>query len=254
MNTSIYYDGECPFCSDYVGFTRLRAAAGPVDLVDLRTDPAARARFLAQGADSDKGMIVETGGQIYHGADAMHVLSVLSSGRGWRNAAAAAVFGNKILARALYPMLRMGRNAAVMVLGADPLTARDLAREAQYLIFARFLGLFAVLHVLYYLFRGAPGVVQPTAPPLFALGLALVFAPRLRAEFVALIAVLAVDGWLHAPTYSNHTMLLNAFVVTMIAAGLWHALRGNPWDRFFADIQPVGRCLLLIMYAFGIFH
>lgn len=254
MNTSIYYDGDCPFCSDYVGFTRLRDAAGQVDLVDLRTDAAARDRFLAQGADPDQGMIVETGGQVYHGADAMHVLSLMSSGQGLRNAAAAALFRHKTLARAFYPMLRMGRNAVVTAMGATPLTARDAAREAQYLIFARFLGLFATLHVFYYLFRGAPGDVQPTAPVLFALGLGLIVVPGARALFIGLIAALALDGWLHAPTHSNHTMLLNFFVVTVIAAGGWHAWRGSPWDRFFADIRPVGRCLLLIMYTFGIFH
>ncbi|MFT5932039.1 MAG: putative DCC family thiol-disulfide oxidoreductase YuxK, partial [Hyphomonas sp.] len=36
--TFIVYDGDCPFCSEYVKLLRLRDAIGPVSLVNARED------------------------------------------------------------------------------------------------------------------------------------------------------------------------------------------------------------------------
>jgi hypothetical protein len=53
---------------------------------------------------------------------------------------------------------------------------------------------------------------------------------------------------------SNHTILKNFFLLGVLAGGLYRWLRGSSWNRFFADIVPVGQLLLLLMYVFGIFH
>ena len=86
MATRIYYDGDCPFCSNYVQFLRLREASGPVEIIDLRKDLAALKRFQQEGLNPDKGMIVETPSGTFHGADAMNILSMMSTGIGWLNA------------------------------------------------------------------------------------------------------------------------------------------------------------------------
>lgn len=254
MSTMIYYDGDCPFCSKYVQLTRLRASVGPVELVDLRQDDAARERFSEQGLNPDQGMIVQTPGGVFHGADAMHAISAMSSASGLMNRLAALIFGNKFLAQSLYPVLRAGRNATLFAMGRAPMGQSNAAESALYTLFARFFGLFVVLHVLYYFFRATPVGFEPTSIPLLILGFGLVVTPDSRRFFVATLLMLAVDGWLHAPVHSNHTILLNFLIFTFLAGGLWHLLRGASWDQYFASVRPAGRVLLLIMYTFGIFH
>ena len=254
MSTMIYYDGDCPFCSKYVQLTRLRASAGPVSLVDLRQDHSARKRFTDQGIDPDQGMVVQTEGGLFHGADAMHVISAMSSKSGIVNRAAAMMFKNKLLANTVYPFLRAGRNATLFLMGRAAMRADDAAESALFNLFARFFGLFLLLHVLYNFFRAAPDRFEPTSIPLLILGMALVVVPASRPVFVAALLTVAADSWLHAPVYSNHTMLLNVLVFTFLVGGAWHMLRGSSFVQYFAAVRPVGCALLLTMYTFGIFH
>ena len=229
-----------------------REGAGPVTLHDLREAPKARARFAA--LDPDNGMVVETGDQLYHGDEAMHMLSMLSTRSGVLNRISAAILRHRLLARGLYPILRAGRNATLLLMGREAMRTPDAGEAALFALFSRFLGLLAVLHVFIYFFRFAPLTHQITTLPLLLLGLGLIFSPHSRRLFVATVIAFAVDGWLQAPIYSNHTILKNFLVLTVVAAGAWHWLRGSAWERFFSDIRPVGRVLLMVMYVFGIFH
>lgn len=250
----IHYDGECPFCARYVALVRLREAVGPVRLADLREDPEARARFEAMGLDPDDGMIVETGGKVYHGAEAINVISMMSSRSGGLNRLAATVLGVPLLARLLYPLLRAGRNAALFFLGRRGFGVADADETAFLDLFARFLGLFTVLDVFIYFFSYFPLRTLPTMPLLLGLGLALFLRPRWRPGLVLVMLVGAVDAWLQAPLFSNHAIIRNMFGLAFVAAGLWHWLRGSRFEAFFADVRPIGRGLLLLMYVFGIFH
>ncbi len=63
-----------------------------------------------------------------------------------------------------------------------------------------------------------------------------------------------VDGVLQMPAFSNHTILKNFFLVGVSLAGFYHALRASQWRDFWADVLPVGRMLLVVMYFFGVFH
>ena len=254
MTVRVYYDGDCPFCAGYVRMTRLREAAGTVELVDLRADADARARWTAAGLDPDRGMIVETPGTTLHGADAMAALAAMGTPIGALNRATAAVLSRPRLAALLYPLLRAGRNLTLTLLDRPALRATDTGEAALFAIFARFLGLMSVLHVFIYYFRYTPLQPQPTSLPLLLLGLWMIFSPGSKRVFVGLIALLSLDGWLHAPIYSNHTILKNFLMLTVIGAGLWHWLRGSRWEVFFRDVRPVARCMLLVMYTFGIFH
>jgi predicted DCC family thiol-disulfide oxidoreductase YuxK len=250
----VFYDGDCPFCAGYLRLARLRDAAGAVDLVDLRRDPDARQRFAGLGLDPDRGMIVETEGGRFHGPAAMAALSAMSGRNRALARLAATLMATPVLAPALYALLRAGRNLTLLALGRPPLGEGDRGEAALFAIFARFLGLFSVMHVFIYVFRYTSLETQPTTLPLLLLGLALTVAPGDRRLFVGTLLALALDGWLHAPVHSSHTILKNFLVAAMIGGGLWHWLRGSAWEAFFRDVRPVGRSLLLIMYAFGIFH
>jgi predicted DCC family thiol-disulfide oxidoreductase YuxK len=126
----IAYDGECPFCSVYVRLTRLRASAGPLELIDARSGHPALDEIRQAGLDINQGMVVRHQGRLYHGADAMHVMSLLSTRSSFFNGIMALMFTNERVARVLYPVLRAGRNLTLRLMGRkliDWQTGADLS-------------------------------------------------------------------------------------------------------------------------------
>ena len=114
---TIVYDGECPFCSRYIGMLRLRDAVGPVQLIDARSRDPAVARLQRMGYDLNDGMVVEYAGRTHHGADGLNLLALLSTGSGTFNRINAAVFRSTTASKLLYPALRLGRNLTLRALG-----------------------------------------------------------------------------------------------------------------------------------------
>lgn len=119
----VVYDGECIFCNSYVKLLRLREAAGRVLLVDAREGKTAALVRKMLGLDLDNGMLALYGGRAYYGADAMHVLSGLTSTSDTWNATLAAIFSRRWLARLLYPALKLGRRTALFMRGRSPINA-----------------------------------------------------------------------------------------------------------------------------------
>ena len=113
---TVVYDGECPFCSRYVAMLRLRDAFGAVSLVDARSEAAA-AREARALFDLDEGMAARIGGRWYHGAECMNVLALASGPSTLLNRLSARVFSSPRRAALLYPLLRTGRNAVLLLLG-----------------------------------------------------------------------------------------------------------------------------------------
>lgn len=113
----VVYDGQCVFCNSYIKLMRLRASAGNVVLRDAREDDAAQRVKDSLGLDLDEGMLVLYGGRAYYGADAMHILSSLTSRSNAWNGLTASIFSRHWLARVLYPFLKLGRSLALLVLG-----------------------------------------------------------------------------------------------------------------------------------------
>jgi predicted DCC family thiol-disulfide oxidoreductase YuxK len=113
----IVYDGQCPFCSTYVRYTRLRDAVGPVKLVDARSGGPVVEEAIRAGLDLDEGMVLKYGGRLYHGADCLNMLSLLSSRSGLFNKLMAFAFSRPGVAHMAYPALRAGRNTTLKLLG-----------------------------------------------------------------------------------------------------------------------------------------
>ena len=122
----IVYDGECPFCKQYMQLLRLRASCGNVRLVDARSDDPHVDEVVRRNYDLDQGMIVTVGDQYYHGSEALQVLAMLSTRMGWFNRFNFFVFRSKRVAAALYPTLRGGRNLALRLLGRKPINSEPL--------------------------------------------------------------------------------------------------------------------------------
>jgi predicted DCC family thiol-disulfide oxidoreductase YuxK len=118
---TIVYDGECPFCSAYVRYYRLQQAVGDLTLIDARSNPDLISAFRASGLNLNDGMAFILGGQLHHGAEAVHVMALMSSPSGLFNRVNAQIFRSSWIARGVYPTLRFGRNAILGLLRRRPL-------------------------------------------------------------------------------------------------------------------------------------
>lgn len=116
-NAVIVYDGDCIFCQNYVKLVRLRDTVGKVDLVDARSDDPRVPAYKARGFDLNEGMIFDYKGQVYHGSDAVHVLGTLSTSSGFFNKLNNRIFSSKVASKVLYPWLKLGRRATLLLRG-----------------------------------------------------------------------------------------------------------------------------------------
>lgn len=251
---TVYYDGDCPFCSEYVRLLRLRESVGAPELMNLREAPDARRALEAEGFDLDKGMVADISGVRYGGADALNALALLTTPSGYFNRITAAVFASPALSRVIYPVMRAGRNATLTVLGRAPLRADDAGWEALFQIFTLVFGLFAVMHFFINALNYTAFEVYASSWVVLFCGAGLLLQPGSKRIFIVLVGAMLVDAWLRAPLQSNHTIIKNFLLVAFLGSAAWHTFKGSRWSDFFRDAVPVGRVLLLTMYFYGVFH
>lgn len=113
----LVYDGECPFCRAYVSYLRVRDSIGILHLINARDGGAIVEEIHQANIDPDEGMVLKFNNRFYHGADCIHVLAYLSSPSTWFNRINAAIFQSHSLSFFLYPILRLGRNLVLRILG-----------------------------------------------------------------------------------------------------------------------------------------
>ena len=113
----LLYDGDCPFCLNYVRMMQLRKAAGPIALLNMRDHPELAARHRAQGYDLNQGMLLHLDGREDQRADCIHRLALLSTGNDLFNRVNATIFSSSCLSKALYPFMRTGRSLTLTLLG-----------------------------------------------------------------------------------------------------------------------------------------
>ncbi|WP_111637903.1 DCC1-like thiol-disulfide oxidoreductase family protein [Marinomonas shanghaiensis] len=113
----LIYDKECPACHFYCQIVRIRQSVGELVLIDAREHPEVLQDITAQGLDIDQGMVLKMDGQLYYGADAIHLLALLSGRSGVFNRLNYWLFSSKKVAAILYPILRACRNLLLKILG-----------------------------------------------------------------------------------------------------------------------------------------
>jgi len=113
----IIYDGECPFCSRYVKLMRLEETIGDIRLIDARKNPPELNLLKEKNLDINSGMAIFFNGQLYFGADCINRLALLSSPIGLVNKLNYYIFKTPLISRILYPVLRIGRNIVIHLLG-----------------------------------------------------------------------------------------------------------------------------------------
>src|SRR6185312_9714082 len=94
---TLIYDGQCPVCSSYVRYVRLKNSAGPLTLINARDGGELVDSVRRAGLDLDEGMVLIYGGRLYHGADCIHMMALLSSRSGVFNSINAALFRSHAL-------------------------------------------------------------------------------------------------------------------------------------------------------------
>ena len=122
----IVYDGDCPFCSHYVRWLRLRRSLGNVRLVNAREGGPVVDELRAAGIDLDEGMVLKFEGRLYHGEECIHRLALLSTGSDLFNHLNRAIFRSSSASRVLYPVLRAGRNAVLRLRGRPKIAGDTL--------------------------------------------------------------------------------------------------------------------------------
>ncbi len=114
---TVVYDGECPFCSNYVHLMALRRSVGTVALVDARSGGPLVDEITRRGYDLNEGMVVRHGADLYYGPDALVLLSRLSDDRGVASRLLARLLRSPGRARLLYPAMKLGRRVTLLMLG-----------------------------------------------------------------------------------------------------------------------------------------
>lgn len=112
----LIYDGECPFCSSYVRYVRLQESIGTLTLIDARQGGDLVNSILETGLDLNEGMVLKYQDRLYHGADCINMLALMSTRSGLFNKLNALIFRSRLVSRLLYPVLRAGRNLTLKIL------------------------------------------------------------------------------------------------------------------------------------------
>lgn len=113
----LVYDGECPVCSNYCQAVRIRESVGELELIDSRDDSPIVKEITEKGLNLDQGMVLKVDDCLYFGADTIHALALLGSRSGVFNKMNYWIFKSKSRSRYLYPVLRLGRNMLLKILG-----------------------------------------------------------------------------------------------------------------------------------------
>ena len=119
---SIIYDGECPFCANFVKLYAIRKKVTDVELIDARGQRGLVQELRSQGMDVNEGMVVIWQGHYYFGAAGMHMLSVLGTETGIFGVFNQLLFQNRRVAGLIYPALAAGRRITLSLLRRKPIT------------------------------------------------------------------------------------------------------------------------------------
>ncbi|MGH1457078.1 MAG: DCC1-like thiol-disulfide oxidoreductase family protein [Alphaproteobacteria bacterium] len=112
----IIYDRECPFCRNYINLIRVQKNY-TVTLIDARTPSAITDDIKNKHhLNFDEGMVVKINENVYFGADAMHMISLLSTKSGFLNRIISFIFKSKHASCIIYPILKWFRKLTLWLL------------------------------------------------------------------------------------------------------------------------------------------
>ena len=95
---------------------QIRETVGNLVLIDAREGGPIMEEITERGLDIDQGIVVKVGSELYYGSEAIHVLALMGTNRGFFNQLAYWSFRSKAVSRVFYPVLRACRNLLLKIL------------------------------------------------------------------------------------------------------------------------------------------
>lgn len=119
----LVYDGDCPFCSAGAQTVRIKQAVGHLQILNAREAEGhpLMAEIKARALDLNEGIVVKLADRLYHGADALHLLAMIGSDKGWLNRLNVTLFRHRAVVRFTYPALKALRGASLKLFGKTPI-------------------------------------------------------------------------------------------------------------------------------------
>jgi len=115
---TIIYDGECPVCKSYTQKIRLDTTFSTVKLLNARNiNRSTRNELADKGFNLNEGMVVKIEENWFYGAEAINILSLLSTPLGVFNKINSIFFRYPITCKIAYPLMRSGRNLLLKLKG-----------------------------------------------------------------------------------------------------------------------------------------
>ena len=103
--TFLLYDGECPFCDNYIKLLKLKSILPELQLLNAHSHKDLVDHFRNEGLEINDGMIFSLDESIYYGPDCIHALTVLADNNSFFSRLNKIIFKNKKRAKILYPIL-----------------------------------------------------------------------------------------------------------------------------------------------------
>lgn len=113
----LLYDGECPVCSRFVLWSRIKEARPEIRLLDARQNPDLVAEFRSAGIEINDTMLLRLDGKDYVGADAMAALERFMPGEGLAPRLLRKLVASRGALRLAYPVLVRLRKLLLALMG-----------------------------------------------------------------------------------------------------------------------------------------
>ncbi|WP_025897155.1 DUF4166 domain-containing protein [Sneathiella glossodoripedis] len=109
------YDGECPICNIAANGFAIKKAVGNLKLLNAREnmDHPLIQEISDRNLDLDESMVIKMGKQFYQGPDALQLMALLGTNKGWFNQLIYILFRSPSLSQIGYPLLRNVRNLLI---------------------------------------------------------------------------------------------------------------------------------------------
>ena len=122
MNSDLkfIYDGECPFCNHFAELLELKSKLSNISIIDGRKNPNIINSLLKQGYDIDKGAILLSGDDIFHGAQAINIIcNKINNPSGGLLKLLSNIFKSNKRTNFLFPFLLRARRFALISKGVS---------------------------------------------------------------------------------------------------------------------------------------
>ena len=121
MILRIVYDGECPFCRNFIKLQELREDFEDVELIDARDPNNESVKALIEKKFKlNDGMAIIYGNEIYYGVHAVNYLSKVNK-KTFFGIIMRFLFSSKIVAVPVYKVLVILRKLYLRIVGFDDL-------------------------------------------------------------------------------------------------------------------------------------